>query len=309
MFRLALLFLSLGLIAALAFGFLGALHPAFDTFAHFRWHLALGLLALGIVALILRIPRAPLILLVFAALGIWQSGADNRIGEPGAGAARAGNAGYSLLSFNLRFDNPDRSAVVAMILATDADILTLSETSRLWQDALETLDDRYPYRFHCPEWSRIGGTMTFSKFPIREDGQFCADYAAYSKAVVEIGGRPVSLGNVHLRWPWPASGPRQVRVLQGELGTIGEDALVAGDFNATVWSDTAARFARFAGLQIARGYGGTWMHKLLSADLAPVLGLPIDLVMHKGVVEIRSVRTLPAIGSDHLPLLVEFDLQ
>ena len=42
--------------------------------------------------------------------------------------------------------------------------------------------------------------------------------------------------------------------------------------------------------------------------LAPFFGLPIDNVMTKGRVQVTSVKSLPSIGSDHLPLLVELTI-
>ena len=61
MIRILFLLAAFGLIAGLVFGFFGFVHPAFDTFAHFRWHFALGLLAMAIAGHVLRrnIEEAP----------------------------------------------------------------------------------------------------------------------------------------------------------------------------------------------------------------------------------------------------------
>jgi len=42
--------------------------------------------------------------------------------------------------------------------------------------------------------------------------------------------------------------------------------------------------------------------------LRPYVGLPIDQVFSKGEVAILSAKTLESVGSDHLPVLVEFSL-
>ena len=306
--RILFLLASLDLIAGLVFGFFGFAHPAFDTFAHFRWHFALALLLMAIAGLFLRIRRAPLILLVFAAIGIWQSGANNRIDlssgpQSSPTAASSGGSQFRLLQFNLRFNNPMRREVIDFILRTDAEIVMLNETSRLWEDALKGLNERYPQRFHCPEWGVIGGSMVFSKFPMRSSKDHCGPYAAVGFTEVEIGGDWVELGVVHLRWPWPASGPEQIKALKPRLAALGDNAIVAGDFNATTWSDAVGRFAAYGKLQIRRGFGGTWMYKWFPGFLAPVLGLPIDNVLFKGRAVIHRTETLAPLGSDHLPIL------
>lgn len=307
--RILFLLAAMGLIAGLAFGFFGFVHPAFDTFAHFRWHFALGLLALAIFGLLLRIRRAPLILLIFAALGVWQSGANNRIesysGPDGGTAVEADGTRFRLLQFNLRFDNPRRQEVIDFILETDADILLLNETSRLWEDALKGLNARYPQRFHCPEWGIIGGSMIFSKFPMRSGKDYCGPYGAIGITEVEIGSEWVEVGAVHLRWPWPASGPEQIDKIKPRLGSLGRDAIIAGDFNAATWSHSVAQIASHGNLKIQRGFGGTWMYKWFPGSLAPLLGLPIDNILAKGRFTLHRVETLPAIGSDHLPVLSE----
>lgn len=304
--RILFLLASLGLIAGLVSGFFGFVHPAFDTAAHFRWHFALGLLLLTAAGLLLRIERAPLILLVFAALGIWQSGANNRIEPASAGPGLAGNAAgmpFRLLQFNLRFDNPGRQEVIDLILDTDAEVVMLNETSRLWQDALNQLNAHYPQRFHCAEWGAIGGSMIFSKFPMRSGKDYCGPYGAMGFSEFMIGEEWVELGIVHLRWPWPASGPRQIDEIRPRLESLGKNAIVAGDFNAATWSHSVARIAAYGGLKIQRGFGGTWMYKWFPGFLAPLFGLPIDNILFKGRFTVDRTQTLPAIGSDHLPLL------
>ncbi len=304
MVRLIFALLAVLLLAGMAVGFLGALHPAFDTLAHFRWHLALALLAMTLIGLALKIRQAPFILMIFALIGVWQSGAGNRIGNASALASdTTATNEFSLLQFNLRFDNSRKDDVIAMLRRYNPDLLVLNETSKDWNLKLEELFDTWPNRFHCPEWREIGGSMIFSKFPLRQDRDFCHAYAAIGLTEVLVHGKWIELGTVHLRWPWPASGPRQLREIKPRLREVGPDALVAGDFNATVWSNAVQDFARNSQMTVARGFGGTWMHEWLPTSLAPFLGFPIDNLMTKGKVRLLTLETLPDTGSDHLPLL------
>lgn len=293
-----------GMSAAIVAGFFGFLHPALDTAAHFRLHFSAGLLVLASAALAMRAKAPGAAAIVVALAGIascWQAFPVS--------AARATPAGkvHSLLFFNIRFDNREPERVVAMIRRTDADIVMLTEYSRIWEPRLIALRSEYPHFWHCAEWRDVGGTVILSRFPLTP--QYCHDYAALGLARTKIDGKPVMLGAAHMRWPWPASGPRQLQALRPALAEIGPDAIVAGDFNATVWSDAVSRFARFGGLDVVPGIGPTWILSPVPASLARLAGLPIDNVLAKGSVEILSARTLPPEGSDHLPVLVEFAVQ
>jgi endonuclease/exonuclease/phosphatase (EEP) superfamily protein YafD len=303
--RRLLLLAMLATTAGIATGFLGFVHPAFDTLANFRMHLGVGLLLMAVLWTF-RCSRVPAI--VFALVGfaaLFASAPGLRFSD-NAGQPLTGERVYRLLAFNLRFDNTDPDAAMAMIRNSGADILALSEISTMWQARIAELAAEYPHRDHCPEWSLIGGVMILSKFPFTTRDPYCHDYAALSLREVEIEGHKVEIGSAHLRWPWPASGPRQVDALKPRLGEIGENALVAGDFNAATWTALISKFAGYGGLEVVRGIGPTWMYKRLPVSLAWYFGLPMDNAMAKGRVKVLSARALPPAGSDHLPVLVDF---
>ena len=69
----------------------------------------------------------------------------------------------------------------------------------------------------------------------------------------------------------------------------------------------AASQAPAASTHVA-GIGPSWLDRRLPDVLRPYAGLPIDQVFAKGDVAILSAKTLEAVGSDHLPVLVEFSL-
>lgn len=304
MSRILLSFAAIGTAAALFAGFLGFVHPAFDTAAHFRAHLSLGLVVLAAAALFAGMQRSGLFSLLLAAMAFatcWQA---FPLPQPEQQAGRM----YKMLQANLRFDNAQPQLLLELIARERPDILNVQEVSELWMPHLKALEADYPHVFHCPEWSRIGGVMLLSRLPIEAGGQRCHDYASLGSAIVVFGDIKVTLGSVHLRWPWPASGPRQIEALKAPLGEIGGNALVAGDFNATVWSHSIRRFAAYGGLSVVSGIGPSWIWDELPARLAGYAGLPIDNVLAKGAVRVFSAKTLRPAGSDHLPILVEFTI-
>ena len=307
--RTLLLLSMLALSAAIAAGFLGALHPAFDTAAHFRAHLAVGLLALACLRAVMR---RPIVAAPFAAIAIAAGVScapglrtDVRSQVP---TERADAPVYSLLQMNLLFNNPAPGLFLAEVDRLKPDIVTVEEVSQHWQEPLQRLHAAYPHRYRCPEWSAHGGVTIYSRFEITQEPTGCGGYGSLGVAHFLIDGRQIAIGAAHLRWPWPASGPRQIGELAPILAGIGPDALIVGDFNATTWSHSLQRFAQLGGLEVRGGVGPTWMWEGLPNTLARWIGFPIDNVLSKGAVRIVEASTLPPAGSDHLPVLVKFQL-
>ncbi|MFZ1812869.1 MAG: endonuclease/exonuclease/phosphatase family protein [Rhizobiaceae bacterium] len=307
-FRFLLLLCLLAVSALILAGFGGALHPALDTISNFRLHLSVLLAGLALLWTF-RCSRIPAIgFAIIALIGLVGS----RTGLPQTQFANQTNAGqkvYKAFVMNLLWNNSEQEAVLSLIARHKPDLLLLTEVSRGWRANLEKLEPEYPYRFNCAEWRTIGGSVIFSRHPVTAE-KFCGPYASLGLATITLDGVAVDTGVVHLRWPWPASGPRQISEITPVLQELGDHALVAGDFNSATWTHSVDRFARAGNLSVARGIGATWSPTIGPGTMRfrwPVrLGLPIDNVMSKGNVGIVSARSLEFAGSDHLPILVEF---
>lgn len=311
--RLAAILLGLGAAALsipLVLGFLGAVHPGFDSLSHFRIHLAAALGLAGV--LLFLFPGWRLNGAVAASLGI--AAAVATFGLPLESLRSQANAGggeaprYRLMQMNLRFDNPQPEAVLSLIGAEEPDVITLEEVSGLWREKLALIEAAYPYRIVCPPPSWIGGVAILSRRPFVDGTARCEDRGAMAVATVDLGGSPVEVVALHLGWPWPFDQPRQVRKLAPVLADLGNSAILAGDFNATPWSLTVRSIAEAGGLTLTRWVGPSWLDRRLPAWLRRIAGLPIDHVMAKGGVLAAAPRRLAAAGSDHLPVLVEFTL-
>ena len=83
---------------------------------------------------------------------------------------------------------------------------------------------------------------------------------------------------------------------------------LAGDLNAATWSAAVRRIEAASGLTHVAGIGPSWLDRRLPDALRAYVGLPIDQVFAKGDMVILSAKTLESVGSDHLPVLVEFSL-
>jgi endonuclease/exonuclease/phosphatase (EEP) superfamily protein YafD len=303
--------LSLPLVA----GFFGRLHPAFDSFAHFRVHLAILLALAALPLLATRTFRLHGLLgTTLGCAAILTVTSTSFL--PGLGPVQASyqpkdelSPVYRLMQLNLRFDNPEPGKVLSLIGRVRPDVVTLNEVSQMWSGKLTLLSSAYPHRIVCTMDNRAGGVAILSLRPFAEgtEGR-CLDGGTFATATVDLGGRVVEVGALHLHWPWPFDQFSQIDDVAPLLAAMSETSILAGDLNATPWSAASARVAKAAGMTPAGPTGPTWLYRMLPETLR-FAGLPIDRIFAKGEVAVHSVNRLEAVGSDHLPVLVEFSLE
>lgn len=309
-FRAAALLGGFVVSTALILGFFGRFHPALDSLAHFRAHLsvALAICALVLMAARLRMNALAAALLAISALATTLP--DSALQFPTAQAALSPETGgqvYRLLQFNLRWNHPDPERVLKLIEDEQPDIVTLDEVSPMWLRKLARLEAAYPYRVICDTGNN--GSVILSRWPFAASSQEpCLDRGALATATVDLDGRPVDIGSIHLSWPWPRAQARQIDRLADRVAALGETAILAGDFNATTWSAAVRRVAETGKLTIVNRVGPTWIHYAFPRSMRWA-GLPIDHVMVKGDVVPQGMRTLDDAGSDHWPVLMEFSLR
>lgn len=301
----------MALSAAMLAGFFGALHPALDSFSHFRIHLSVltALLALPLLASSYRLQAVAALLFAIASLAT-TAGALPRLWPQQAVARPADGIVYSLLQMNLRFDNPTPKKVLSLIGRTNPDVITLDEVSGMWARELGYITSAYPYRILCPYPNGIFGVALLSRRPFAAGtAPHCEPRGAMATATIDFGGTGVDVAAIHLSWPWPREQYWQIGELAEPLAALGETAIMAGDCNAAPWSAAVQRVASIGGLTVMPSAGPTWIHRKLPDFLRRFAGLPIDQVFSKGGVTILSSTRLEDDGSDHLPVLVEFSLQ
>lgn len=306
---IAMLACSVALVA----GFFGFLHPAFDSFAHFRVHLAvlMALCALPLLATSFRLQAAVALLFAVAAF-VTTSNTLPRLWQVQAAyeATPGDQMVYRLLQMNLRFDNPTPKKVLSLIGRTNPDVITLDEVSGMWTTELGYITSAYPYRILCPYPNGVFGVALLSRRPFAAGTEpFCERRGAMAIAKVDFGGIGVDVAAIHLSWPWPREQAWQIGELSEPLASLGETAIMAGDCNAAPWSAAVRRVASLGQLTVMPSAGPTWIYIKLPDFLRRFVGLPIDQVFSKGAVIIHSAARLEDTGSDHLPVLVEFSLR
>jgi endonuclease/exonuclease/phosphatase (EEP) superfamily protein YafD len=311
--RLAALGTLLAISGALTFGYLGWLHPAFDSFSHFRIHLAAGLFVAGIPLLLLfRYWPEAIFAALFSVTTIVQTiglPLPSQVSPVNASATPHAGAVYRLLHMNLRYDNPTPEAVFSLIGREKPDIITMNEVSAYWVEKLAILKAAYPYQLICPPPAYIGGTAIVSRRPFAEGfTPECGDRGSFGHVSLDMNGRTLEVASLHLGWPWPFEQPWQLPHVEPLLGAIDGTAIIAGDLNAVPWSQTAKRVTNASGTELLRGVGPTYLDRRFPAWMRPLIGLPIDNMMAKGGIVPVGLTRMEAVGSDHLPILFEFML-
>jgi endonuclease/exonuclease/phosphatase (EEP) superfamily protein YafD len=301
--------LSLPLIA----GFFGKVHPAFDSFSHFRIHLAAMMAGCAVVLLACSLVKEGAVALAFAAAAVATTSASMSLPWLGqvhaALPAKDQRAVYRLLHMNVRFDNPEPGRILSLIGRVQPDVITLNEVSMMWAEKLDLLSAAYPHRIVCSFPGRYWQVAILSRRPFAPGAEpECDERGAFAVAAVDFGGRQVEVAALHLGWPWPYEQSWQIDNVAPHLARLGDTALLAGDMNATPWSAAVSRVAQAGGLTLAPSPGATWLSRRLP-DGFRSFGLPIDQVFSKGDVQVNSVRTLEDSGSDHRPVLVEFSIK
>lgn len=213
------------------------------------------------------------------------------------------------MHLNLRYDNATPEAFLSLVGRTRPDAITLTEVSEPWAARLALIEAAYPYRIVCERPTFIGGAAILSRRPFVEGSKpSCGNRGAFAHASVDFGGRGIEIVALHMGWPWPFEQPWQIPRLEPLLGKVGESAIIAGDLNAVPWSHAARRLAAAADARILRGAGPTWLDRRLPAALIGWIGLPIDNIMVKGAIVAGEPMTLEDVGSDHLPMMLEFSV-
>lgn len=294
---------------AVVAGFFGRWIEPFDSLAHFRAHLAILLLPTTLAAVALRRPFPAILGLACMALAgatTWRY----MLPAPAAMAAHGTAPHYRLLQMNLRFDAVDKAAAVRRIGEVEPDVVTLQEVTDEWRKLLDTLQDRYPYRYYCSGARSFFYSAILSRRPFADGdaGGICLPEQGFVARSVDFNGVSVAVASMHLDWPWPHGHWSQVRALEPVLDHVPSPLVLAGDFNAAPWSAAVSSVAEASGTKPAMGIGPTWIHRTLPRAIAPYVGLPIDTILHSAEIDSMIVKRLQATTSDHLPLLARFAL-
>lgn len=287
-------------------GFCGDWFWFLDLFAHFRVQYFLASVILGILLLVLRSFRFGLVSLIVAAANLvllmpFYGGAS--VSPPQGETWKA-----LLYNVNTRAGSP--TAVVELVRDLEPDVVVLLEIDDRWVPEISEISADYPNQVLKPRPDNFGIGL-LSKFPLLDSKTVLLGSAEVPTilANVETSKGAVQVVATH---PLPPIGSEytrkrdeQLRELPGVLSPT-YPVLLLGDLNTTPWGHSFRSLLAESTLQDSmRGFGiqPSWPTGNL------LFKIPLDHVLHSDRIQIHERKLGRHVGSDHLPVFVEFSLR
>ncbi len=280
------------------FGFAGNLWWLFDLFAHFRLYLLAAAVLVTLGAVLLRSRRA-------AALGALAVIANGAAMQPlfVAGPPPEGEHRLTVLLVNVERENGHFDAIARLIDAQHPDLVALVEPDQRWLSALDAALSGLPYRVQAPRGDNFGLAL-YSRYPLRSIERDAPGGFPALRAVIDTPAGRLPLMLVHPPPPLGAelSAARDATFVEiARWAATQPEAVVLGDFNATLYSAPFQAMLGSADLRVAaagQGIVGTWPAPL------GALGILIDHVLLRGGWRVVDFAVGPLVGSDHRPVSV-----
>ncbi|WP_145916993.1 endonuclease/exonuclease/phosphatase family protein [Erythrobacter sp. QSSC1-22B] len=191
----------------------------------------------------------------------------------------------------------------------DPDLLFLMETDQPWIDALEPVLAQYGHVQRQPQPEAFGLVFA-TRLPVLKSNvveNTHRDTPTLYATLQPDGSPPIEFIGLHPKPPLPGwdTETRDENIVNAGIQTPDRlpDAFVMGDFNDVPWSRTTTKFRAVGDWRDPRIGRGTY--PTFPADkLLP--GWPLDQLMLKGELDLRSFEVLPDNGSDHRAVLANF---
>lgn len=219
-------------------------------------------------------------------------------------------ADISILTANVLTSNRDAEGLLDIVQQCDPDILITLESDRWWQEALSSLEDRYPYLMQCP-LDNLYGMHLYSRLELQDTQlEFLLeqDVPSIHSVVVLPDKSRIRAHFLHPAPPSPTenseSSERDAELLMvaRSVAETNEPVIVTGDLNDVAWSATTRLFRKISRLldpRIGRGMFNTFHAEYW------FLRWPLDHIFHSEHFTLKKIQRMGYFGSDHFPLYTE----
>lgn len=215
----------------------------------------------------------------------------------------------SVLVANVLTPNNKYHLLLQHIHDLQPDIILTLESDQIWQNALEPIEQTYPYRVAVP-LDNLYGMHLYSRLALIEpEIKFIlSDEIPSMHASVKLrSGIHVQLYCLHPKPPSPTEA-KDSTLRDAELLMVGDrikdldqSCIVMGDLNDVAWSRTTRLFQRISGLLDPRV--GRYFMNTFHADYR-FLRWSLDHIFHSTDFGLVEMKRLSHIGSDHFPIYV-----
>lgn len=214
-----------------------------------------------------------------------------------------------LLHANVQTSNTDAAALLSLIEAEKPDVIFLQEIDQRWLNDLRPLDELYRASSVLARPDNFG-IAAYSRIPTRFDLEtLSAGRVPVIRARVQVGSAPLDILSMHT-FPPISPSLAELRNLQLAeaaqlLSATAPARMLIGDLNISPWSPFFSDLKDITGLRDARkGFGllPSWPQQIA------FMKIPIDHCLVSKQIRIRDIRRGPSIGSDHLPIIVDLNI-
>jgi len=215
---------------------------------------------------------------------------------------------FIVYNANVLTSNKSHDLILNQIILQSPDVITLQEFSSDLQLSLMPLDVLYPHQVLQPRNDNFGMAL-YSKRPIIEQNilKFEPLKLPTIDALIQTDP-PVRIITTH---PIPPMNKTMFNARNQHMQELAQhiqlqtDLLIlTGDFNNTPFTQSFNQFLKQSQLTQARKHGGinnSWPSQFKNIGLM----IPIDHILLSPQINQFELQVLPAIDSDHLPLLLK----
>lgn len=217
---------------------------------------------------------------------------------------------FRILLANVNFSNRDYPQIRRSILEYQPDFIVLLEATPWLLERLTEFTAHYPHRIAVPQEDPFGIAL-LSRHPFARTEIIRLGPAELPSIIAEIvaGQQRFTLLGTHPPPPINTESAQDRNAQLTALATFARQArqplLLLGDLNLSPWSPYFEQLLATSGLHDSaegRGILPTWPVGL------PLLWIPIDHVLFSNGIQILHRETGSALGSDHYPVIVDFQI-
>ncbi len=285
-----------------------------ELLCHFRVHYIVLLVVSALLLLVLRVKSffvAALFALLFNLSQLLPFYIPIR---------RATDTNLQVMTINVNSRNANFQHVADVLDQSNADLICLQELHPQMSQYLASHLKSYPHQFVRPRPDNFGIGI-YSRHPLKDTASIPIPKRLLPnesfggpvpevdilKAVATINGSDITFLDVHPMSPmaedlstWRNDGLSKIAELSK---AVDGSVIVAGDLNCTRFSPYFGKLLEGGALHDSEeGFGlqPTWPCQI------PILSMPIDHILYKGLLTVSSRVLGPVTGSDHRPVVVSF---
>lgn len=211
---------------------------------------------------------------------------------------------WRLISLNLKGSQASPREVMSFLAREAPDLIVLLDMNPMARASFDELRETFAHHLSYPELEM----EIFSRLPL--EAQSVRRVGNTRGDVVLKVDRKLHVVACHT-YPWKAHGAQGYEWRNQHLQELGpflrdcpSPVAALGSFHASPWSLPFKELLEHSRLRDARtGFGPVRTHS--KVGLFFLLGTPIDHCLVSENLQVRRLRSGPALGSDHLPLIVD----